>query len=256
MAVTELAVSRQVLFWVRLGWYDILSRYRSTVLGVFWIVLVNGLTVFAIGFVYASLFGVELQSYFPYLTVGYISWLWISTTLLEVSSSFTAYRFILVSHAVDPVAIIARVFSRNFIILLHNLPIMAVVLLLYAGGLHTTWLLFPISLVIVSLFLVGVGGALAFLCARFHDVQMIISAVVGVLFLVTPIIWSPDILKERAYIATINPLRHVLDVLRKPLLGEVPDVTNYAVALGITAVSLVAFWLAYRAYRKRFIYWL
>jgi len=249
-------IPRQVLFWMRLGWYDILSRYRSTVLGVLWIVLVNGLTIFAIGLVYGSLFKVDLREYFPYLTVGYIVWLWVSASLMEIAGAFTAYRFILLSHAVDPIAIVARVFARNFIVFMHNLPIVAVVLLVYTNIDWATCLLFPVGLLIASLLLLGLGGGVAFLCARFHDVQMIVSALVGVLFLVTPIIWSPDILTERAYIATFNPLRHVLDILRKPLLGEIPSTSNYAISLIIALAGVVAFYLAYRIGRKHYIHWL
>lgn len=249
-------MTRQMLFWVRLGWYDILSRYRSTVLGVFWIVLVNGLTVLAIGFVYGSLFGLDLADYFPYLTVGYIAWLWISTSIIEMSSSFTSYRFILYNHAVYPTSVIARIFARNFIVLLHNAPIVILVLLLYGRGFGWEALLFLPGLALVSVFLIAGSGTLAFFCARFHDVQMIITAVVGVLFLITPIIWSADILVERGYIATFNPLTHVLDVLRKPLLGEIPSDINYAVAIILAAVAAAAFTLCYRAFRKRYIFWL
>jgi len=256
MITDKAAIIRQVVFWVQLGWHDIISRYRSTVLGVFWIVLVNSFTVFAIGLVYGSLFRINLQEYLPYLATGYIIWLWISTSILEISSAFTSYRFILLSHAVNPVAIVMRIYARNFFVFLHNIPIIILVLLIYIDSWTTTWLLFPLGLLIVSLLLIGMGGAIAFFCARFHDVQMIISAIVGVLFLVTPIIWSPDILQERAYIATINPLRHILDILRKPLLGEVPSLLNYTISLAMCLIGILLFWIVYRFCKKRYIYWL
>ncbi|MCP4124417.1 MAG: ABC transporter permease [Bacteroidetes bacterium] len=249
-------VIKQLRFWTKLGWLDIVSRYRATVLGVFWILLVNGMTVIAIGFVYSSLFGLKLSEYFPYLVVGYIIWLWISGSLVEISSSLTAYRFILHSHAVYPISVIVRVFVRNIIILLHNIPIIAGVLLLYGPSYGAELLLVIPGIILVSVFLISTSGISAFMCARFNDIQMLITAIVGILFLITPIIWSPDILTERAYIATLNPLTHVLDVLRKPLLGEVPNGLNYFVMFTLAGLSLALFIVVYRMYFKRYVFWL
>lgn len=250
------ATLQQAGFWMLLGWYDILSRYRSTVLGVLWIVIINAFTIGAIGFVYSSLFGIALENYFPYLTTGYIFWLFINSSLLEISGSLAAYRFILHSHPVAPILVLLRVFVRNFIILLHNVPIMLAVLLLYGPGFGPEFMLIVPGLFLLSVILVCGSGILAFMCARFADVQMIINAAVGVLFLITPIIWSPDILKERAYIAYVNPLSHMLDIVRGPLLGQVPTATNYLVSAGVAVVCMVVFLVVYRVFRKRYVFWL
>lgn len=247
---------QQIGFWVLLGWYDILSRYRSTVLGVFWIVIVNGLTVAAIGFVYSALFSLPLQDYFPYLVAGYMFWLFLSSSLTEISGSLASYRFILHSHPVVPLAVLLRVYTRNVIILLHNMPIILIAMAFYSSAPGATALLVIPGFLIVSIGLISISGVLAFVCSRFRDVQMILNAAVGVLFLITPVIWSPDILTERAYIAYLNPLTHVLDILRKPLLGEVPSALNYYASLGFAFGSLILFLAVYRTYHKKYVYWL
>jgi ABC-type polysaccharide/polyol phosphate export permease len=246
----------QIRFWMLLGWYDILSRYRSTVLGVLWIVIVNGLTVFSIGFVYSSLFGIALEKYFPYLVCGYFFWLYISSCLLEMSDSLTAYRFILHSHPVAPLSVLLRVYARNSIVLLHNIPIALAVLFLFGASPWPAILLIVPNFLIVSVILVCVSGSLAFLSARFRDVQMITTSAIGVLFLITPIIWSPEILAERKYIAFMNPLTHMLDLLRKPLLGETPSAINYQVSAAIAVASLLVFASVYRAFHKKYVFWL
>lgn len=250
------SLSSQVTLWIVLGWYDILARYRATTLGILWIIIINAVTVFAIGFVYSSLFGVALRDYFPYLTTGYIFWIFISNCLTEVSGSLVAYRFILFSHAVAPISVILRVFVRNFIILLHNLPIIIVVLALYSDNPWPQILLVIPNLVLASIAIISGCGILAFACARFRDFQMIINAAVGILFLITPIIWSPEILTERAYIAYLNPLTHILDILRKPLLGEVPSMLNYGVSGAIALLNIILFAIIYRYSRKQYMFWL
>lgn len=247
---------KQIGFWIQLGGIDIASRYRRSFLGAFWIVLVNSLTIIAIGLVYSSLFGIELQSYFPFLVVGYIFWLWISASLLEMTSSLTAYRYILINNAVDPIAVFARVYARNLIILVHNIPILIVVLALYGPELSLiNFLVLPNFLIIGSVIFLG-SGMLAFFAARFQDVQHLITASIGVLFLITPIIWSPEILTERAYIASVNPLTHVIELLRAPLLGRVPKALNYFVCVGLLAILFFGFSQTYKLYHRRYMFWI
>ena len=248
--------TRQIFLWVILGWYDILARYRSTTLGILWIVIINAMTVFAIGFVFASLFGIELYNYFPYLGTGYIFWIFISSSIVELSGSLTSYRFILHSHAVIPMSVLIRVLVRNLVILLHNLPIIIALLVLYSNNPWPQALLFMPNFLLVTIIMLSGCGFLAFACARFRDIQMLINAAVGVLFLITPIIWSPEILTERAYIAYLNPLTHILDILRKPLLGEIPSLWNYGMSLGIAFICIVLFFLTYQYSKKKYIFWL
>lgn len=85
---------------------------------------------------------------------------------------------------------------------------------------------------------------------------MLINAAIGVLFLITPIIWSPEILTERAYIAYLNPLTHILDILRKPLLGEIPSLWNYGMSLGMAFICIVLFFITYRYSKKKYTFWL
>ena len=247
---------KQIAFWVQLGGIDIASRYRRSFLGAFWIVLVNSLTIIAIRLVYSSLFGIELQSYFPFLVVGYIFWLWISASLLEMTSSLTAYRYILINNAVDPIAVFARVFARNIIILLHNIPILVVVLALYSPELSLRVLLIvPNFFFVGSIIFLG-SGMMSFFAARYQDVQHLITASIGVLFLITPIIWSPEILTERAYIASINPLTHVISLLRAPLLGQVPEPLNYIVCLVLLVLFSFGFFQTYKNYHRRYMFWI
>lgn len=247
---------KQIRFWIQLGGVDIASRYRRSVLGAFWIVLVNSLTIIAIGIVYSSLFGINLATYFPFFVVGYIFWLWISSSIVEMSSALTSYRYILVNNAVTPMAVFARIFARNLLIFLHNLPIILVVLAIYGPDYDWRVLIFIPNFLIVSVLLLAGTGMLTFFAARYQDIQHLITASIGVLFLITPIIWSPDILTERAYIASINPLTHVMELLRAPLLGGMPTQLNYVVCLVLLVLCLFGFVRTYTRCQKLFMFWI
>ena len=75
--------------------------------------------------------------------------------------------------------------------------------------------------------------------------------------LVTPLFWPAETLTgiRRIVFVDINPLYHVLDVVRAPLVGRVPDAISYAVMIGMT---IGGWWLTYamfKRFRKRIAYW-
>ena len=75
MAFADLRASTQRigLAW-SLAWHDIVSRYRGSMLGPFWITLSMGLMVAGIGFLYANLFKVPVNEFIPYVALGIVFW--------------------------------------------------------------------------------------------------------------------------------------------------------------------------------------
>src|SRR3954469_24837889 len=75
--------------WGRLGWNDILQRYRRSLLGPFWLTASMGIMVLSLGVVYGRLFKTDLNDFLPYLCVGLIVWGYISSAVSEAGTLFT-----------------------------------------------------------------------------------------------------------------------------------------------------------------------
>jgi ABC-type polysaccharide/polyol phosphate export permease len=106
---------------------------------------------------------------------------------------------------------------------------------------------------IVLLFVNGfwVITLLAFLCARFRDVELIIRNLLQLAFFVTPVFWDyRRVLTGRQYIIDYNVLFYFIEIVRAPLLGEVPSAKTYAVVLSVTVVGYGLAYLAYRGMRR------
>ena len=93
------------------------------------------------------------------------------------------------------------------------------------------------------------------LSARFRDIPQIIFSAIQVLFFLTPILWSPDLLRSRAYLVDWNPFYHLIEVVRAPLLGTAPAALTYASVLAITGLNLMLTGLLFTRYRGRLAYW-
>jgi ABC-type polysaccharide/polyol phosphate export permease len=106
-----------------------------------------------------------------------------------------------------------------------------------------------------NLFVVAL--VLATLCTRFRDLPPIVTNLMQVTFYITPILYEPSQLPAQLrLIAYYNPLYHLIDVLRRPLIGELPDPVSYAVALGTLVVAGGFAFLFFGRFRGRVAYWL
>lgn len=244
------------LCWSRLGWFDILSRYRRTVFGPIWIVLMTATTVVAIGTVYSAIFRLPVKDLLPFVAIGIVVWVWISTSLIEACSAFSAYKFIMTNQIVRPSSIIVRVVTRNVLILAHNALVVVALLLYFQKTLSwTTILVFPAMLLLVAI-IFPASIIFAYACSRFRDLTQVITSIFSLLFLITPIIWSPELLGDRYYIAQLNPFTHLLDLVRQPLLGSVPPTESWVVAMCLLVFLTIAAMIASKQWRHRMIFWL
>jgi ABC-type polysaccharide/polyol phosphate export permease len=81
------SVRRFDLAW-SLARHDVVSRYRGSILGPFWITLSMGLMVVGIGVVYANLFGMALHDFLPLVALGIVFFGTISTIITEGCDAF------------------------------------------------------------------------------------------------------------------------------------------------------------------------
>ncbi|MGL3213535.1 ABC transporter permease [Bradyrhizobium sp. BR 1433] len=246
---------QQRRLWLRLGWNDILQRYRRSVLGPLWLTVSMAIMIVSLGLLYAQLFQIPVDDFLPYLCVGFVVWGYFSSFLIEAGSLFVASESYIKQIRLPYVLYVCRATWSKLIIFAHNFVI-------YLGvvAYFQSWPGLPALLALPGLLLLTLNGALSTLLigmisARFRDIPQVIGSLVQILFFITPIMWKPDVLKERIFIAEWNPFYHLLQVVREPLLGEVPSVATYAVVATITLVNFVAVGLFFARYRERISYW-
>src|SRR4029078_2380873 len=75
--------------WIRLGWNDILQRYRRSLLGPFWLTASMATLIGALGFLYAELFGMPVRDLMPFLCISLLVWNLIASFLTEGGVLFT-----------------------------------------------------------------------------------------------------------------------------------------------------------------------
>ena len=242
--------------WRTLGWADIRFRYRRTVLGPFWLTLSTGVMVFAIGLLYAGLLQQDISSYLPSLAIGIIVWSFFSASVNEGCTVFIGAVGFIKAYMMPLSIYVFRLLWRNIIIFLHNFVIVVVIWTIFRWQLTSAALLSLAGYALMLMFVFGIVLFFGVLCTRYRDIPQIVASVMQLLFFVTPIIWAPASLGEKRWIAEFNPLFSIIEVVRAPLLGQVPDWWQWSIALGCALLSLACGWVFYERYRYRVAYWL
>ena len=141
---------------------------------------------------------------------------------------------------------------------LHNL----IVYVLIAVPLKPDLVGWPVLLAVPGIFLVLINGVwlsllIGMVCLRFRDVQPLVLTALQISMLITPLFWPPESLtgSGRAIFVDLNPIYHLLEVVRAPLLGNVPAPTSYLAVVGMAAVGWFVTYFAFERFRSRITYW-
>lgn len=242
--------------WFFLAWHEIRSRYRRTKLGPIWIVLVNFVTILCFSVISASLFKQDVRVILPHVAAGLFVWSYIATILSDSCVVFTSQAYLLQNMRTNLISLCLRLFVRNTIAFLHSFPLLILIAVFFAPAFSWNVLLVIPALPLIALTSVSLSIILGFLTARFRDVAQLMQSIITVFPFITPILWSAQMLGDRAYLATINPVTHYIALIRDPLLGVPLQLNTYLIATGTTIALLAFAAFLYNKFRYRLVFWL
>lgn len=242
--------------WVRLGWNEILQRYRRSVLGPLWLTASMAIMVTALGVLYAELFNQPIGDFLPFFSVGLLVWTLIASYLTESGVLFTGSESYIKQISLPYSVYVYRSSWAKLIIFAHNFLIYFGVLLYFQ-----IWPGAVALLAIPGLMIIVLNGTVASLTigivsARFRDVPQLIASIVQMVFFITPIFWKPESLHGHAYVTEFNPFFHLLEIVRAPLLGNLPTMTNYVAVLSLTLINVAIASVFFSRFRARIAYWI
>ena len=241
--------------WTFLGWREVRKQYQRSVIGPFWLTLNMGILVAALGWFYSQIFEQDITTFLPYLAIGFIVWALISGLIIDSCGVFTAAATS-VRQSPLPFSIYAyQLVWRHLVVFGHNFFIYVVVAIVFGikPGLMVLAVVPGLAIICVAGFLLAL--VLGPIAARFRDIPLITASIVQILFFLTPIIWTPENLPERAYFVMLNPFFHFVAVVREPLLGNAPMLLNWTVCLGLTALLGLFALVFFGRLRARIPYW-
>jgi lipopolysaccharide transport system permease protein len=239
-----------------LAWQDIKQRYRRSTLGPIWLTLSFGIQMLTMGFLSTFLLGSALSKSLPYVCAGMLLWFLITQMITDGAALFVSTSRYITQIKCPLTVFLMQVVWRNVIVAGHNATIyliIAVILFVVPGPSIVLW---PVGLMLVILCLSWMALVAAVVSARYRDVPVMIQNILNILFWFTPLIYFPEQLGSKRFIADYNPFTHMIALVRAPLLGGAPTLNDWLVVLALTIAGWAGTFLFFARFRARIVYWL
>lgn len=237
---------------------DISTRYKRSRIGAFWITIGMAISIGCVGLIFGQLFKIPVREFLPYFATGSILWGFISSCLNGGSGVFVSSSGIILQVRMPLFVHVLRLMQKEAIIFAHNIAILPVMFMVFPYPFGWGVLLAVPGFLLLVVNLGWMVLVLGTVCARFRDIAQIVQNAVGVLYFVTPIMWNPALMPERAgdLMLSLNPFYHLVNIVRAPLLGEFAPALNWTVATAMALGGWLFALLVYGRFRNRIAYWL
>ena len=243
-----------------MGIQDLKQAYRRAVLGPFWISIGMAVQTLATGFVFSLIFKIKLEDYLPFLSLNIVIWSLIASSINESCGSVLQNEALVKQIKLPTYIHAVRIVWKNLLIGAHNAVILPIIFIIYwKHPMNLSALLSLVGLILLLLVLSLFGYVLSIICLRFRDLTPIVSSLLNVLYFVTPIMWKPELLGNDGlahFLLGINPLYHCFQIVRLPLLGQMPTLENWVAVLVLIFIGALLARAVSKRLTLRMVYWL
>jgi len=238
-----------------MAWSDIRARYKRSVLGPGWITISTAVGVVGLGFIWSELFHMERSTYIPTLTVGLVTWQFLSGCITE-SAGILGRQANTIRNFNLPLSMYsAQLVLRQAINFAHSFPLFIVVILVLGRPFSWHMLAFFPNFLLMAANVYWICLLIGILGARFRDLEYFISMVMPLMMFISPVMYRPNALSFSSKYIWINPLADMIELIRHPLLGEATPMFLYSVNFGLLVVGSMTTLLLFNAKRNRIAFW-
>src|SRR5690606_29599367 len=238
---------------------DIMVRARRSRFGMLWLLMPSIVYVFGLGTFFASMRGGANEDFYAHVALGAMVFRTLMSTVIGSANVFPASMSFIMDGHMRLTDYLLESLAKSFFDLCMYLPAAAVTLVMW-GDVSPLGLLLAIpTLLLIYVNALWMSAVFALVGARFSDFGQFMSNISIFMFLLTPIIWYPDMMPAgslRGQLMRFNPFYHFVEIFRAPIMGtQVETLSLWYVAV-ITVIGLLVATLAYRRYARFVPLWI
>ena len=237
---------------------DFKTKYKRSVLGMFWSFLNPLLTMLVQYFVFSTIFKSDVPNFAAYLIIGTVMFNFFSEACgMALGSILGNAGLITKVYMPKYIYPLTRVMSSVVNLVISLIPLL-IVCVITGVEFHKSAVLAFFFLACLVIFCLGLGMLLSTSMVFFRDTQFLWGVLSMMWMYVTPIFYPETILPEEfKLILRINPLYHFLKNTRLCILNGIsPEPAVYVQCLLIALGVLLAGALVFRKAQDRFVLYL
>jgi ABC-type polysaccharide/polyol phosphate export permease len=240
-----------------IGLFEIRRRYARSNIGQFWLTISTGIMVATLGMIWSTLWKTPVADLLPFVAISLILWTMMSGALGEAATAFVSSGPMFLNQGMSFSTVIYALVYRHFVIFLHNLPVIAITMIVFSVPIGLMGLLAVLGLALLLLAVLWVSYVVAIACLRFRDLTQVVQTGLLIAFFISPVLWKPDqIPADKHYLLSLNPLAALLAVVREPLLGQMPSLSEWLSAVTFSVGGFIMALPMIGYCQRRIIYWI
>jgi lipopolysaccharide transport system permease protein len=250
--IAELIARRELLYF--LVWRDVKVRYKQTVFGVLWALLLPLLQTFIFTVIFGRFAHIETDgnySYTLFVLAGLIPWTFFSQALTFGSQSLVNQQHLLTKVYFPRLYVPAAAVGGCLIDFLVGLALFATFLASAGIVPGRGILMLPALIALMLIATLGAVFLLAALTVSYRDFKYITPFGVQLLMYASPIVYPTGMVPEKyRWIFALNPMAGVIDGWRSAILGKSWDLDLLSIS-GLSALILFAIGIGYFRHTER-----
>lgn len=237
---------------------DFKTKYKRSMLGVFWSFLNPLLTMVVQYMVFSTVFKSDISNFPAYLLIGIVSFNFFSEAcgmaLTSILGNVSLIKKVYMPKYIYP---LTRVISSVVNLLISLIP-MVLVCVITGIRFHKSAILALFFLGCVVIFTLGLGLLLSSAMVFFRDTQFLWGVMAMIWMYVTPIFYPENILPDNLkFIHQINPLYHFIQAERMCILdGLSPEPIVYAQCMLMALAMLMVGAIIFHKSQDKFVLYL
>lgn len=237
---------------------DIRGASRASYLGLIW-PIIQPLAISAIlTLILGTLFKQEMKYYAPFIYTGIVFWEFVIKCLTGGATAYIQAEPYIKQIKTPLIIYPIRIVIVNVFFLMLGLS-GALVWSLYSfpENLNLSWLSLLPAIVIYTFCGVGAAVVFSYMGTYFRDTPNITALIMQILWFATPVYFLPSFFIDAGaqYLVDLNPLYHLMELVRAPLLqGKVAGLTSYLMAISFTFVLLICGAIVNYKFERRLVY--
>ncbi len=239
---------------------DVKTKYRRSVLGILWSVLNPLLMMLVLTAVFSNIIRVEIEGgYALFYLTGYIMFNFISE-----ATSFSLHSITGAAALIKKVYIPKYIFPLeksifSLVNMLFSLIAFVIVFVFFtisgSTAPHMTMLLFPLPMIYIFLFCLGLCLILSALLVFFRDIGHIWGILLTVWMYASPILFPITLVPEwLANVIKLNPLYYYIDYFRNVMIyGKMPTLSDNLICICFSLSMLLLGVVVFRKKQDSFV---
>jgi homopolymeric O-antigen transport system permease protein len=239
-----------------LAWRDVKVRYKQTMLGVAWAILQPLLTMIIFTLLFNRIAKLPTNGIPPsvFYYSGLLPWLYFATTLATAGNSMVQNTNLVTKVYFPRVILPASVSISGLLDFLVGSTLLVGMIAWHGLSVGPSALLWPVLILPLVLFTLGVALILAALNVQYRDVKYAIPFFIQMWMFMTPVIYPSSVIPEKwRWLLALNPMTGIIEGFRHAIVPRDDfALSTVLVSLGISTLVFAVGYVWFRRTERAF----